>query len=128
MNIFKLRAEAITDCVEAIELLLCGAAFKMESTSLGCVYLTFGANLNLYEVREWLKEVENGHVMVQTANHKDKFDGGRYFFGYQCYIDYLNKDNNFRETRIEFANEAEAVEWAKENLKKYDRDMIKYHL
>ena len=42
------------------------------------------------------------------------------------YIDYLNKDKNFKEDRIFFETYEQAVIWAKDNLERFDRDMIKY--
>jgi len=41
------------------------------------------------------------------------------------YIEYLNKDKNFRADRIDFNQYDEAVAWAKENLEKFHPDMIK---
>ena len=43
------------------------------------------------------------------------------------YIDYLNKDKNFKQDRIEFKSYEDAVKWAKENLEKFNLDMIHYN-
>ena len=42
------------------------------------------------------------------------------------YIDYLNKDNNFRETRQYFDTYEQAEQWAKSKLGNFKPDMIKY--
>lgn len=44
----------------------------------------------------------------------------------KVYIEYLNKDKGFKKDRIEFNSYQEAVIWARENLEKFDPDMIKY--
>tara|TARA_R100001369_G_scaffold1371_1_gene4757 strand:- start:1582 stop:2106 length:525 start_codon:yes stop_codon:yes gene_type:complete len=44
------------------------------------------------------------------------------------YIDYLNKDKNFKQDRIEFESYDDAVKWAKENFEKFNPDMINYKL
>lgn len=43
------------------------------------------------------------------------------------YIDFLNKDNRFREERIKFLERQCAVEWGKANLYNYHEDMIGFH-
>lgn len=45
----------------------------------------------------------------------------------KVYIEYLNKDKNFRKDRIDFENYEDAVIWAKENFDRFDPDMIKYY-
>lgn len=42
------------------------------------------------------------------------------------YIDYLNKDNNFREARQYFDTYEQAEQWAKSKLGNFNPDMIKY--
>lgn len=44
----------------------------------------------------------------------------------ECYIDYLNAKDNFRETRKEFVTYQDALNWMKSNFEKWDIDMIKY--
>ena len=46
---------------------------------------------------------------------------------YECYVDYLNKDNNFRQTRKDFVSYEAAVEWIKENFDRFNPDFIKYY-
>jgi hypothetical protein len=41
------------------------------------------------------------------------------------YIEFLNKEKNFRPDRIDFNTEEEAISWAKTNLEKYHPDMIR---
>lgn len=43
-----------------------------------------------------------------------------------CYIDFLNKDNNFRPERKTFSSYEIAVEWGKKNLENYNQDMIRF--
>lgn len=43
-----------------------------------------------------------------------------------CYIDFLNKDNNFKQERKTFTCYGIAFTWGKENLEKFDSDMIHY--
>jgi hypothetical protein len=45
----------------------------------------------------------------------------------ECYIEYLDAKNKFRPTKKEFENYESAVIWAKENLKNYHRDMVKFY-
>jgi len=45
----------------------------------------------------------------------------------ECYIDYLDSKNKFRETRKEFATFDEAKQWMIENFEKIDLDFIKYY-
>jgi hypothetical protein len=45
----------------------------------------------------------------------------------KCYIDYLNKENNFRETRKTFKNYNLAEKWGRKNLSNFHIDMIKYY-
>lgn len=42
------------------------------------------------------------------------------------YIDYLSKENNFKETRVYFKTYEQAEQWAKTNLGNFNPDMIKY--
>lgn len=44
----------------------------------------------------------------------------------ECYIDYLDSKNRFRETRKEFKSFAAADTWGKANLPNYCIDMVKY--
>lgn len=43
-----------------------------------------------------------------------------------CYIDFLNKDNNFMPERKIFSSYEIAVEWGKKNLENYNQDMIRF--
>lgn len=43
----------------------------------------------------------------------------------EFYIDYLNKDNNFREARKWFDTEDDAWQWALKNLSNPNRDQIR---
>ena len=45
----------------------------------------------------------------------------------ECYIDYLNCKNNFKETRKDFLSYDDAFKWLKDNFEKWDVDMIKYY-
>lgn len=45
----------------------------------------------------------------------------------KCYINYLNKDNKFKETRKDFENYEQAKKWANDNLEKFHPDMINYY-
>ena len=45
----------------------------------------------------------------------------------ECYIDYLDCKNNFRETTKDFETYEEAVKWARENFDKYDPDYINFY-
>lgn len=49
----------------------------------------------------------------------DQLQGNTYF------IEYLNKDKNFKKDRIEFDSYVEAKNWAINNLEKFNPDMIK---
>lgn len=40
------------------------------------------------------------------------------------YINYLNKDKNFKEDKIFFDTYKEAEKWAKDNFERFDPDMI----
>ena len=42
------------------------------------------------------------------------------------YIQYMNKDKNFKIDKIYFENYEDALILAKSNLEKFDLDMIKY--
>jgi hypothetical protein len=44
----------------------------------------------------------------------------------ECYIDFLDCKNKFRETRKEFENFEAAKKWMLENFEKPDVDFIKY--
>jgi hypothetical protein len=46
---------------------------------------------------------------------------------YEVYIDYLNKDKNFKLDRISFKTYDEAVQWMTKNLEKFNTDMINYY-
>lgn len=46
---------------------------------------------------------------------------------YEVYIDYLNKDKNFKVDRISFKTYDEAVQWMTKNLEKFNTDMINYY-
>ena len=43
------------------------------------------------------------------------------------YIDYLNKELNFKKDRISFPDYKTARLWAIDNLEKFDPDMVNYH-
>jgi len=45
----------------------------------------------------------------------------------ECYIDYLDSKNNFRQTRKDFKNYAAARRWGIDNFEKFDIDMIKFY-
>lgn len=45
----------------------------------------------------------------------------------ECYIDYLDCENNFKITRKGFLNYEVAFEWLKNNFEKWDIDMINYY-
>ena len=42
------------------------------------------------------------------------------------YIEFLNKEKNFRLDRIEFETIEEAINWGSENLEKFRLDFIKF--
>ena len=44
----------------------------------------------------------------------------------ECYIDYMDCENNFQETRKEFKNYDAAYNWMISNFEKWDIDWIKY--
>ena len=44
----------------------------------------------------------------------------------ETYIDYFNKDNNFKITRKKFKDWQSAKKWALKNFEKFDPDMIGY--
>ena len=39
----------------------------------------FTSTLTIHEVRACMKQVIDGHVMVQTLNYSDKYDGERWY-------------------------------------------------
>lgn len=43
-----------------------------------------------------------------------------------CYIEFLNKDKNFKRDRKEFESYEAAKNWAFKNLEKFNQDYIKY--
>lgn len=45
----------------------------------------------------------------------------------EVYIDYMDKDNNFKTTRKYFPTYGEAEEWARSEFEKYNPDMISYN-
>ncbi len=45
----------------------------------------------------------------------------------ECYIDYLDSKNHFKQTRKDFKNYETALAWMKQNFEKWDLDMIKYY-
>jgi hypothetical protein len=44
----------------------------------------------------------------------------------QVYIDYMNKEKDFKKDRIYFNTYAEAVEWGRKNFERFNTDMINY--
>lgn len=44
----------------------------------------------------------------------------------ECYIEYLDSKNNFKQTRIEFETYEDAVDWSKNNLENWNADVIKW--
>ena len=44
----------------------------------------------------------------------------------KVYIDWLNKDNNFKRERKEFETYEAAVLWGRENLSNFSTDSINY--
>lgn len=63
---------------------------------------------NDYDTNDWTKWIENLDEP-------------------ECYIDYLNSKNNFRETRKDFSSYEDAKKWIMGNFEKWDIDMIKYY-
>jgi hypothetical protein len=45
----------------------------------------------------------------------------------ECYIDYLDSKNKFRQTRKDFENYQTAYDWMIENFEKPNVDFIKYY-
>lgn len=45
----------------------------------------------------------------------------------ECYIDYLDCTNRFRQTRKDFKTYQDAFDWMIKNIEKPDIDMIKYY-
>jgi len=45
----------------------------------------------------------------------------------ECYIDYLDCKNNFKETRKGFLNYDAAYKWLSSNMEKWSVDMIHYY-
>ena len=45
----------------------------------------------------------------------------------ECYIDYLDCKNNFKETRKSFSNYDAAYKWLSSNMEKWSIDMIHFY-
>ena len=45
----------------------------------------------------------------------------------ECYIDYLDKDNKFKQTRNEFKTYEQAKKWLFANIEKPNIDCIKFY-
>lgn len=45
----------------------------------------------------------------------------------ECYIDYLDKENNFRKTRKDFETYEQAKIWMLENIENFNPDMIRFY-
>jgi hypothetical protein len=43
------------------------------------------------------------------------------------YIDYLDKENNFRKTRKDFETYEQAKIWMLENIENFNSDMIRFY-
>ena len=45
----------------------------------------------------------------------------------ECYIEYLDSKNNFRQTKKDFKTFDEALDWMGKNFENRSLDMIKYY-
>lgn len=92
------------------------------------------ANIYLEYVNDWLtvKAMAENYGRSEKAM-LDIIDKGRVEHEENVkelntvYIDYLNKDKNFRQDTISFETYEDAIAWAKENFEQFDPDMIKYY-
>jgi len=67
--------------------------------------------------------------LSQLQGYEDEdedFDKGGEVADEQVYIDYMNKEKDFKQDRIYFNTYAEAVEWGKKNFERFNNDMINY--
>jgi hypothetical protein len=46
---------------------------------------------------------------------------------YECYVEYLDKDNGFKRTKMQFKSYRNAEKWCRENFEKFHPDMIGYN-
>ena len=62
---------------------------------------------------------------VKASNYAD--GGQTPEVKYECYVEYLDKDNGFKRTKMQFKSYRNAEKWCRENFEKFHPDMIGYN-
>jgi hypothetical protein len=75
----------------------------------------------------WLKkQIYVNEKIISSLQNDNFYKAGGEVADEQVYIDYMNKEKDFKQDRIYFNTYAEAVEWGKKNFERFNNDMINY--
>lgn len=53
------------------------AEIRLEQDRYGEIEAVFSANISFVEIRDILRQIPDGHVMLQTVNRADRYTGER---------------------------------------------------
>lgn len=91
--------------------------YSLEEKSAFAMFFQSLSEDNKVLLCDWIE-----HNYSYDGNLKTEYKGAEE----EVYIDYLDKDNRFQETRKHFISFDAAKAWAWKHLEKFDPDMVKY--
>lgn len=80
MFLYKFRAESIVDVTRYFNMFPCQYFQVSPIPPIGSdCEVVIGTNKSLEEIRDEMDHIPDGHVMIETLNHHDKYNGDRWF-------------------------------------------------